>query len=545
MRGPLDLADIQGNVIRAYGRASFPVARHFFLTVTEAEAGRRFVNAVRARVTSAERWPSEGGATRKPDVTLNIGFTFFGLYALGLPTRVLQGFPPEFVDGMKKRAFILGDRDTTLTEAEAAGWDSEWDPIWRERDSEVHIWISMNARVEEGTDAPLPALEAQCQWLRDLCKEVGGVRILSGHGRAEADFQSSAALFLTLEDGRKIPTPKEHFGFADGIGDPVFAGQLAPDEEKARLPGRGKLMNRKRGWEPLATGEFLLGHADEGQELPPAPVPVEFSRNGTFMAWRKLHQNVGSYRRYFDDQAPRFCSAFGLDEAATRVTLESKVVGRWPDGVPLAVAGTHAAWLAERAKHGLDASDPLKAAMAQRDYMKSPAASDFRYADDMPGYAAPKTCHMRRVNTRDYLDPLNDMSAAKPGANPDATTQLNRRRRILRRGLPYGGPEGDDSSEQGVVFMALCASLFRQFEFIQQQWIQYGLDFNAGNLTCPLLGDHRHHDRFPIPARPGGAEKPVTLSGLPTFVEPRGGAYLFVPSLTALRMIAMGVVDPT
>ncbi len=348
MRGVLDLADIQGNVVRAYGRARFPVARHFFLTVTEAEAGRRFVNAARARVTSAERWSSEGGETQRPEVTLNIGFTFFGLHALGLPTRTLQGFPPEFVDGMKARAFILGDRDTTLTEAEAEGWDSEWDPLWRERDGDVHIWISMNAQVEPGTDAPLPALDAQTQWLRDLCAEVGGVRLLAGHGREGADWQESRALFATLPDGRKIPTPKEHFGFADGIGDPVFRGQLSAEEERERLPGRGKLMDPKKGWEPLATGEFLLGHADEGQELPPAPVPVEFSRNGSFMVWRKLHENVGAYRRYFDAEGGRFAPALGLDADAAALTLESKAVGRWPDGVPLAVAGTHAEWLAKR-----------------------------------------------------------------------------------------------------------------------------------------------------------------------------------------------------
>jgi hypothetical protein len=32
---------------------------------------------------------------------------------------------------------------------------------------------------------------------------------------------------------------------------------------------------------------------------------------------------------------------------------------------------------------------------------------------------------------------------------------------------------------------------------------------------------------------------------MPQFVEPRGGDYFFVPSMTALRMIGMGIVDPT
>ena len=44
------------------------------------------------------------------------------------------------------------------------------------------------------------------------------------------------------------------------------------------------------------------------------------------------------------------------------------------------------------------------------------------------------------------------------------------------------------ATASGVIFMALCASLFRQFEFIQQQWVQYGAVFNAGNDTDPLAG---------------------------------------------------------
>lgn len=46
---------------------------------------------------------------------------------------------------------------------------------------------------------------------------------------------------------------------------------------------------------------------------------------------------------------------------------------------------------------------------------------------------------------------------------------LTNRRRILQRGLPYGETSDDDTQEHGVIIMALCASLFRQFEFIQQQ----------------------------------------------------------------------------
>ena len=37
---------------------------------------------------------------------------------------------------------------------------------------------------------------------------------------------------------------------------------------------------------------------------------------------------------------------------------------------------------------------------------------------------------------------------------------------------------------------------------------------------------------------------PLICSNLPNFVELRGGDYFFLPSITALGMIALGLVDP-
>ena len=148
---------------------------------------------------------------------------------------------------------------------------------------------------------------------------------------------------------------------------------------------------------------------------------------------------------------------------------------------------------------------------------------------------------MRRVNTRDGLAPTGTEGSV-----------LNNRRRILRRGLPYGdsSPGVSDSAEHGIIMLVVCASLFRQFEFVQQQWINYGLDANAGNDTCPLVGNHSTAARWPkakfvIASDPKSGRPPFIVEGIPQFVETRGGEYFFVPSMTALRMIGMGVVDPT
>ncbi len=544
----LELQDIQGNIVRAYGRYSYPFARYFFLNIANPEKGRAFVGEVAKRVTTATRWPDKAS---QPQCTLNVGFTFFGLFRLGLPTRTLQSMPEEFIAGMKDRAFLLGDRDMTRSEADDKDWDKHWDPIWQGNrrgdgfdDDNVHIWISMNAQLKtEGTAEPVDALEEMTVWLRGLCaSSEGGVRILATNGqKGDQEYHAASAVFRD-HGGLLLPTPNEHFGFADGIGDPVFKGQYPPEQEKTAVIGRGKRMGN--GWEPIEAGEFILGHPDESQEVPPTAEPSEFMTNGSFMAYRKLHQNVTSFAEVVGAEAKRYAAVMGIGADEADVTLRAKMCGRWPDGIPLAVAPTHGEWKAEQAKLGLNDPDPVKALTAQIAYLRSPAASDFRYADDMTGLRTPGGAHLRRANPRDYLDPLN-----KPeGDNPNATTALNKRRRILRRGLPYGPPPGtalSDATEQGVTMMIVGASLFRQFEFVQQQWIEYGLDFHQGNNTCPILGGHDHHKRFAIPGDGAKGCPAYVMSTLKTFVECRGGDYFFVPSLTALRMIAMGIVDPT
>ena len=551
----LNLHDIQGNVIRAYGRFSFPFARYFFFHIAQAAEGRKFVDAVRQQVTTGARWPEDA---EKPACTVNIGFSFFGLWALEVPNRTLQGMPPEFADGMKARAFVLGDRDTTKVADDDPDWDAHWDPIWRKNrideggdpGSNVHIWISLNAQLKElGKTEPVNDLETKTQWLRELVNgSNGGVRLLKC-GRDDADdYQEANAVFDKFGD-LYLPTPKEHLGFADGIGDPVYQGQYRESEMPDKVIGRGKRVDGT--WAPIAAGEFILGHPDESQELPPAAMPPGFSQNGTFMAFRKLHENVTSFADVVSEEATRYAASMEISEEEARETLMAKMCGRWPDGVPLALFPTFAEWQAFRKERGFDDPDPVKAIKAQTEYIHSPEASNFRYANDMPGFKVPGGAHIRRMNTRDYLDPLNKAGVDESGVphvNENATHALNKRRRILRRGLPYGGSDpaqNTNETEQGVAMMLMGASLFRQFEFVQQQWVQYGLDFHQGNNTCPMLGEHRANTRHTIPSDPKTGKPPYIMSKLKTFVECRGGEYFFIPSMTALRMIAMGIVDPT
>lgn len=119
----------------------------------------------------------------------------------------------------------------------------------------------------------------------------------------------------------------------------------------------------------------------------------------------------------------------------------------------------------------------------------------------------------------------------------------------MRRGMPYGKfvPDGepvDDQEERGIIFMALNASLFRQFEFVQQQWIEYGNDAKQGNDKDLLTGNHTGKGKFVVQGTDDPRNPPFICANLPNFVELRGGDYFFMPSLTALQLMASGGVDP-
>ena len=457
----LNETDIQGFVLRGY---NLPVARYLFLHFESATRARSLIGRLLSQVTTGQRW--DGG---KPQSTVNIAFTHRGLVRLELPDATLLTFPVEFQQGMKHRSAILGDCGVNAPE--------RWDAVWREE--RVHAWLGVNAATPE-------ALDARCRALVSVIDDTGGALVLGA--------QDAAAVVIDNK-----PTTKEHFGYTDGFGNPDYLGV-----ERSSQPGQGKLQPDGT-WAPLATGELLLGYADEAGELPVAPVPHLLASNGTFMVYRKLHQNLATFRRYLDEQAAMY--------GGGKERLAAKFIGRWRDGTPIELSP-------DRADASI-AQDPNR-------------STNFTYGTDAEGTRCPMGAHVRRVHPRDAFG---------------FEGRLINRRRITRRGLPYGRfvPEGEpvsDSEERGVVFMVLNASISRQFEFVQQQWIQYGNDARLGNDRDPLLGSHGGHGRFMVQGDTGSTNPPFICSNLPDFVELRGGAYFFLPSITALGMMAMGLVDP-
>jgi Dyp-type peroxidase family len=457
----LNETDIQGFVLRGY---NLPNARYVFLHFEDAARARALIGRLLPIITTGQRWDHG-----KPQRTVNIAFTHRGLAALDLPLATLLSFPVEFQQGMKSRAAILGDTGINAPE--------HWDELWHE--NRVHAWVAINGQ-------SIAAIEASTASLRSLIQETAGA--------VELGSQDAAAI---MDAGKA--TTREHFGFTDGFGNPDYLGV-----ERTRQPGQGKLMPDGT-WAPLATGELLLGYADEAGELPVAPVPHILATNGTFMVYRKLHQNVGTFRAYLKEHSAQYG---GGEEK-----LAAKFIGRWRDGTPLELSP--------------DKPDPSIVQDPNRNV-------NFTYGADPEGTRCPIGAHVRRVHPRDAF-----------GFNG----RLIDRRRMTRRGLTYGRPAAPDEpasdrEERGVIFMALNACLSRQFEFVQQQWVEYGNDAHQGNDKDMLMGNHGGQGKFVVQGDTTATNPPFICSHLPNFVELRGGDYFFLPSITALGMIAMDLVDP-
>jgi Dyp-type peroxidase family len=277
------------------------------------------------------------------------------------------------------------------------------------------------------------------------------------------------------------------------------------------------------GVDLVAAGEFVLGHPNAYGQMPPSPTVAphalldggngwgDLGRNGSYLVFRQLSQDVGAFW-----QAVAAAAGGQTDHA---VTLAAKMVGRWPGGAPLVKSPAR--------------DDPSLA-----------LDDDFMYyrSGDPHGLNCPIGAHIRRTNPRDALDPV-------PGS--DRSIEVGKRHRLLRRGRTYGPPltpslapasliaAPEDGRDRGLHFLCFNAHLGRQFEFVQHTWVNNPKFDGLYSDDDPLIGARADgtgagSGTFTVQARP--VRQRVT--GLPRFVQVRGGAYFFTPGLRALRYLS-------
>ncbi|GAA1258705.1 Dyp-type peroxidase [Sphaerisporangium rubeum] len=434
-RGVLELHDIQRGVLSP--RPTPYAATYILLRIDHPAHGRELMRRASTTVTSAADSISPLG-----ECWVSVAVTYHGLRALGVPQDSLDTFAWEFRQGMAARAKALGDTGPSSPE--------NWEPPLGTPD--VHVVL--------------------------VALAPDGAQLETAVTRARSTFDTLPGVTLIWRQNcHALPTGTEPFGYRDGISNPAVEGSDVPVSNQLEPP--------------LKAGEFVLGYPDELGAVQ-SPRPEALGRNGTYMAFRKLHQRVAAFRRYLKDN-----STSAQDEEM----LAAKIMGRWRSGAPLALSPLHDA--------------PDLGADSHRN-------NTFLYRHDDPaGFTTPGGCHIRRGNPRD----------ASVAGSP-------RLHRMIRRGTAYGPPLpenvlDDDDADRGLMFAFIGAHPGRQFEFVQSEWMNSGVFFGAGDEQDPIVGSGPDLRDFTIPRRPVRRR----LHGLPRFVVTRGGEYCFIPGLRALRWL--------
>lgn len=480
----VDFSDVQG--LLRFGYGGMEKARYELVRIRDINAAREWLKAAEFNNAAA--------LEPAPDTALQIAFTASGLRQLKVPDAVVNAFSHEFRTGMaaEYRSRQLGD----------IGPDAPSNWWWGTSEEEPQLMVMFYGK--EANFASFVASSKGSRW--------------------DTAFQPLTRGTLETSDLDGI----EPFGFADGISQPDIDWKQGLETTHASMEYRNK----------AALGEFLLGYPNEygkitdrpllepaagSSGLPDAldtPGMKDLGRNGTYLVMRQLEQDVRAF------WTSVYQNSGGDHDAAEK--LAAAMVGRTRDGTPLAGTG-----------RGKD-------------------KKDFTFDEDANGSRCPFGAHIRRANPRNadfgtrppnLFQKLATMLGFGPSGFRDDLMSSVRFHRILRRGREYGPglkPEdaisgGGSDEPRGIHFICLNANISRQFEFIQNAWLA-GTKFSGlTGESDPLVGNRQPLSGCPVTANftlqsECGLQRRV--SGLPRFVTVRGGAYFFMPGLSALRHIA-------
>lgn len=570
--------DIQAVIV--YGYQRLRIARYLFLHVTDPAAAKRWLAGLIDQTMTVAQWETHDG-TSHHSYAINLALTYPGLKALGLPEEALRTFSREFSEGiapkpkqgddLAPRSIVLGDTELSSP----VNWEiGGFNDIDTER--EIHLLVFINAADDN-----------------EMATILGNdtFKALVDNGAA------NGVKLISIQGGETPRTNREPFGFRDGISNPWVEGTRYSRRTGGQKNEPLKVTDQKIVKDNreislvddpvIKAGEFVMGYENEYGQVPPTPLVRvaddpgntlhgfderelcdyhDLGRNGSYLVYRKLQQDVSAFWKFLGDHAK---DENGTVDRKRVEWLGAKFVGRWPSGVPMVMSPEH--------------DNPALARKATEERNNS-LINDFAYiADhehplDRNGLRCPVGSHIRRMNPRDALFDDQDADTA------EGRYKNTRRHRIMRRAASFGklpdhqvDPDyfnkngaplevtytlskdnGLGDVGVGIHFFGVNANIQQQFEFIQQAWGNSGKFNGQQDNRDPLTGEN-HGQLLAMGAQPDAvkyAEEQVEFSrqqpsdmiipmepvrerirNLPRFVTVRGGAYLFLPSMRALRFI--------
>lgn len=529
------LSDVQGNVLKGFDKPHMRLI--FFRFGNDKEVTKKWLSKLARQVPStrdlmkaakaADERKSSDPSHRSQDVWIHVSLSKSGIEKLdrqvppsacvyehdGERSYVIEKNPDvtrhPFTEGMKSRAVSeLGDIEDSAPENWIEPFRSADTCVVPLKGTEIDALMIVASDEKEDGDAYSMRL------IEEATTHIGAICLSLQIGTA---FQNEAERTI------------EHFGFRDGMSQPLIKGV---DDERIQ---RNRTINKDE-FDPT---DFIL-HGLEGN--------FKWANNGSFLVFRRLSQNVPAFWDFMAKESEKLKSV-GLDLSPD--DLAAKFVGRWKSGAPLALHPKH------------DPGDPVDSRDPKDIY------NDFVYIynisqigsigrdtelesreegglNDPKGEVTPKFSHIRKVNPRDD---------GRSRDGPDANLRENRKHRILRRVITYGVPwakdpnskEEDEGDIRGLLFMCYQKDLEQQFEHIQKLWINNpefpledhvdvgGVKLAVRHGLDPIAGHPRKGVPLNLYRRTGGSSANYLQVSISRWVTTKGGEYFFSPSISSLK----------
>lgn len=340
----------------------------------------------------------------------------------------------------------------------------------------------------------------------------------------------ATVIYREIGNTRPDQPGHEHFGFKDGISQPAVRGKVSTAKNDYLTP---RLLTKsdpnshfysQPGRTLIMPGEFVLGYSTQssidGSVTPTPALEAPWHKNGSFLVFRRLRQDVATFRQFMEAaQQALLAKMPGIKSEQVAAAF----VGRWPNGAPIVRSANHsldvmATDIAANAFMFANAMPRIKLTAGVQPDAQPSAPSD------PLGLICPHWAHVRKVNPRDDVTDLGDGFDTL-------------KRRMIRRGIPYGPslPEdsSDDQIDRGLLFLSYQASIVNSFEKVTQDWANTTLNPQP-NGHDPIIGQSSSpgRSRFVDFKRQEG--EPISLPIDVEWVHPTGGGYFFAPSLEAI-----------
>jgi len=511
----LDVNDIQGNILAGFNKDHQTLLG---FTIDDIDKSREYMQIITKEISTLYEVFSFNKAYKSRKQRL--GKEPFGMISTWVNIAFSYG-------GMKKMVKNIAEIEYYLDQPFKNGltFSSQGlgDPVGEQSEGNLHNWIIGSPRSIPDilliiASDMLDVLKAKSNDLIETAKENGITNFYHETGHDLSYFN---------EEKRG----QEHFGFKDGVSQPGVRGKFSNNptdyltSRPSIQPSDSNLPELSYTGRPLiAPGEFVIGYPTQNLNNSRAADPADPSipkilLNGSYLVYRRLKQDVPAFEKFVDIGYHQLSSIQEFSEM-TPEKFKSLIVGRWPSGAPLSLSP-------ERDNPQLG-----------KDSYKNNA---FAYSDDLNGFKTPVISHIRKVNPRDQ---------ATDQGGPSRTLK----KRILRRGIPYGVPfekSKPDSMncDRGLLFLSYQASIENQFEFLSKNWMNRsdkptnapspnnydsGYDMLIGQNGS---GGRKRFGTFQINRNSNVIEGQVKTDGLSIldWVIPTGGGYFFSPSIKSLK----------